>query len=813
MPCLLRFAVCCSFVMTLPAMVSAAEGDAPPPSFVNDIEPILTRYGCNQGACHGKGAGQNGFRLSLRGYAPELDHGWIVKEQAGRRVSLVVPEDSLVLRKALGQVPHGGGRVFAPGSQSHQILLKWLQAGAPEPAKNEAKITALSVVIGVSPVTVASESLTPTNDRMMKKGDELQLAVLASYSDGSARDVTWLTQFASNDAGLVEVDVSGKLKVLRCGETAIRAHYQGQVAVAVVTVPFERPSRVLSPADGGAGVRGNFVDEHVFAKLAALNIPASKLSSDEMFLRRVYLDTLGTLPTEEEVRAFVADARDDKRAKVIDELLQRPELVDLWTMLLADLFQNRKERDHDVRGTKGVRAFHQWLREQVGANRPWNELARAVLTSQGNTDEHPEIGYYVVAIGEFRQTEQSDVVASVAQAFLGTRIGCAKCHNHPLEKYTQDDYYHFAAFFSRVAFDRKNSQLGPTELMQATEHQQNRQRDLANLQKQLAEKEAASKPEKEEDQKKLEQQLADLRKQVEGVTKEIESIRMSPVMVQQPRTNQQLKPQPLDRAELEIAPGVDPRAALADWMTSGRNESFNGSIVNRVWQHFLGVGLVEPVDDLRASYPPTNPALWKALNADFVAHGFDLRHLMRTILNSHTYQLSSETLADNEADTKFYSHYYARRLPAELLLDAISQVTQIPDQFPGYPEGIRAQQLPDPALDSYFLRLFGRSDRVTACACERTGDVTISQLLHLQNGDTITRKLEAGDSRLAELLKSTADNSALIERLFLATLARKPTETEANAALSALATGDPRDTVFRDILWALLNSKEFAFNH
>ena len=803
---LFRFVLCMLFVATLPTLARADETTRP--SFVNDIEPILTRYGCNQGACHGKGAGQNGFRLSLRGYAPELDHGWIVKEQEGRRVSLVVPEDSLLLRKALGQVPHGGGRVFAPRSKAHQLLLEWLQAGAPEPAKDESQIQSVTITTG---------------NRVMKVGEELQLAVTASYSDGSSRDVTWLTQFASNDAGLVEVDVGGKVKVLRCGETAIRAHYQGQVAVVVVTAPFERKAPLtltLSPEDGGEGTgitasqrRSNFIDEHVSAKLAALNIPASRLSSDETFLRRVYLDTIGTLPTEDDVRVFVADSRGDKRAKVIDELLLRPEFVDLWTMLLADLFQNRKERDHDVRGTKGVRAFHQWLREQVAANRPWNELARTVLTSQGNTDEHPEIGYYVVTIGEFRQTQQSDVVASVAQAFLGTRIGCAKCHNHPLEKYTQDDYYHFAAFFSRVAFDRKNPQAGATELMQATEHQQNQQRHLANLQKQLAEKEAAPKPDKEEDQKKLEQQTADLLKQIEGVTKELESIRMSPVMVQQPRTNQQLKPQPLDRAEMSIAPGSDPRAALADWMTSGRNESFNGSIVNRVWQHFLGVGLVEPVDDIRASNPPTNPALWKALNADFVAHGFDLRHLMRTILNSRTYQLSSESLTDNEADTKFYSHYTARRLPAELLLDAISQVTAIPDQFPGYPEGIRAQQLPDPALDSYFLRLFGRSDRVTACACERTGDVTMSQLLHLQNGDTITRKLEAGESRLAELLKSTPDNPVLIERLFLTTLARLPTETETNAATIALASGDPRDTVFRDLLWALLNSKEFAFNH
>lgn len=770
------------------------------PSFVNDVEPVLTRYGCNQGACHGKGAGQNGFRLSLRGYAPELDHGWIVKELEGRRVSLVVPEDSLLLRKALGLVPHGGARVIKSGSTGHQVLLDWLKAGAPGPDKNEPRITGLSA---------AWKGETPA---VGKIGDERQLVVTATYSDGSTRDVTWLTQFASNDAGLADVDANGQLKIHRNGETAIRAHYQGQVAVIVVSVPFDRPAPDLTQ-NRNSSVPGNFIDEHVFAKLAALRIPASAPSSDATFVRRVFLDTIGTLPTEAEVQTFLSDNRPDKRARLIDDLLQRPEFVDLWTMLMADLFQNRKERDHDVRGVKGVRAFHQWLRTQVAVNRPWNELVRTVLTSSGNSDEHPELGYYVVTIGEFRQTQQSDVVASVAQAFLGTRIGCAKCHNHPLEKYTQDDYYHFAAFFSRVAFDRKSPQMGATELLQATEHQQNQQRHLENLRKQLAEKDASPVPENEDDARKREQQLTDLRKQIEGVVADIERVRMAPVMVQQPRTNEQLKAQPLDRSEPLIQPGSDPRVALVDWMTSGHNESFNGSIVNRIWKHFLGVGLVEPVDDLRASNPPTNTALWKALNEDFAAHGFDLKHLMRTILNSQTYQLSSETLAENEADTKFYSHYYARRLTAELLLDALSQVTAVPDQFLGYPDGIRAQQLPDPGLDSYFLRLFGRSDRVTACACERAGDVTMSQLLHFQNGDTISRKIEASNGSLAELLKATPDNAAAIDRLFLATLSRKPSQTEANAVLSQLNQNGAREEIFRDLFWALLNSKEFSFNH
>ena len=553
----------------------------------------------------------------------------------------------------------------------------------------------------------------------------------------------------------------------------------------------------------------------IFALLAACSTkePLSVQASDESFLRRVYLDTIGILPSEREVAAFLVDNRADKRARWIDDLLQRPEFVDLWTLFLADLFQNRKERDHDVRGVKGVRAFHQWLRTQVEANRPWNEIVRAVLTSSGNTDENPEIGYYVVTIGEFRQTQQSDVVASVAQAFLGTRIGCAKCHNHPLEKYTQDDYYHFAAFFSRVAFERRSPQAGATDLIQATEHQQNQQRHRDGLQKKLIEKQAAPVPDNADEAKKREEQLADLRKQIDGVNADIDRVRMSPVVVQQPRTNQSMKAQPLDRIEVAIDPGSDPRVALVDWMASGKNESFNGSIVNRVWKHYLGVGLVEPVDDLRASNPPTNPALWKALNSDFVEHGFDLRHLMRTILNSRSYQLSSETCPENEADTRFYSHYYARRLPAELLLDAISQVTGVPDQFSGYPEGIRAQQLPDPSLDTYFLRLFGRSDRVTACACERTGEVTMSQLLHLQNGDTISRKIEANGGFLAELLKAVNDDQQVVERLFLATLSRRPRQTERNLISSQLAQGGSREEVFRDLLWALLNSKEFSFNH
>lgn len=712
------------------------------PSFLNDVMPLFTRLGCNQGACHGKGAGQNGFRLSLRGYAPELDHLGITREYQGRRVNPAVPAQSLLLLKPLGIAPHEGGKLLSEGSRAYQVLLAWLQAGMPGPRAQDPQVVRLEV-------TPASGSFAV--------GAEAQLQVWADFSDGSRRDVTWLARFESNDAGVATVDPAGRLRVRREGETAVRASFLGQVAVALVTVPYARPVRAEVYAR-----RHNLIDEHVLAKLAALRIEPSEAASDTQFLRRVFLDTLGVLPTPAEVRAFLADPRPDRRARLIDSLLERPEFVDYWTLQLGDLFQNRKERDHDVRGTKGVRAFHEWLRRQVAANRPWDALARDVLTAQGATTDNPAVGYYVVTVGEQREAHKSEVVASVAQAFLGTRIGCAQCHNHPLERYTQDDYYHFAGFFSRLRLERQDPRKGPTTLHTAA-------RDAQQAQ--------------------------------------------APVGVTQPRTGVFLPPRPLDRSTLALPPGSDPRVALAAWITDPTNEAFSGALVNRLWRHFLGVGLVEPVDDLRTSNPPSNPALWQALRREFVTHGHDLKHLMRLILNARTYQLTSATRPGNETDTRFYSHYYARRLPAEVLLDALSQATGVPDVFPGYPVGVRAVQLPDPGLKSYFLSLFGRSERVTACACERSGEVTMPQLLHLQNGDSVVQKIRSPDGRLAALLRSGRPDAEVVDELFLATLARFPEPAERDAVQRLLASGDARDEVLRDLLWALLNSKEFCFNH
>ncbi len=707
--------------------------------------PLFTRLGCNSGSCHGKGVGQNGFRLSLRGYAPELDYEWLTREYNGRRVSAAVPEESLLLRKTTGLAPHEGGTLFAVGSRPHQVLLAWLRAVMPGPQKTDPEVRKLVVLPG---------------NRTLQPGQQQQLLVRAQYSDGQSRDVTWLSKFDSNDPGMAEVDAAGLVRIRRHGETAIRVSFQGLVGVVIFTAPFEQsvdPARLAQ--------RNNVIDQHVFKKLGVLGIEPSDLCGDAEFLRRSFLDTTGVLPTPTEARAFLADKRPDRRARLIDALLERPEFVDYWALQLGDLFQNRKERDHDVRGTKGVRSFHLWLRNQVAANRPWDELARDVLTATGKTSDNPAVGYFIVTVGENTEAQRSEVVASVAQAFLGTRIGCAKCHNHPLEKYTQDDYYHFAGFFSRIRLERHESKSGKPTVLHICG----------------------------QDPKETEAK--------------------SPVGVVQPRTGQFLKAQPLDRSPTSIAPGEDPRVKLAAWMTDPSNEYFSGAMVNRLWRHFLGVGLVEPVDDLRASNPPTNPELWAALNREFVAHRFDLRHLMRLILNSRTYQLSSATRPGNKNDAQFYSHYYARRLPAEVLLDALSQSTGVPDQFPGYPVGLRAGQLPDPGLSSYFLSLFGRSERVTACACERNGDVTMPQLLHLQNGASVVQKIHSGDGRLARLLKANKPDAEISEELFLAALSRPPSQKERAAVEQSFADGGSKDEVFRDVFWALLNSKEFSFNH
>lgn len=766
------------------------------PSFRHDVLPVLTRFGCNQGSCHGKLAGQNGFKLSLRGYAPEWDHGWLTREFFGRRISSAAPEQSLLVKKPNGREPHGGGRLFEPGSRAEQTLLAWIGTGTPNLVAEEPAVTKIEVLPG---------------DRTLAAGDTQQLAVYATYADGRVRDVTWLAQFYSNDASVVEVSPAGLVKCLRAGETVVRVHFQGEVVVAQLSIPFAEPVPAEQLAE-----RRNVVDQHVFNKLAALRIPPSAAADDATFLRRVYLDTIGTLPTVIETEKFLSDASPNKRAQLIDELLNRPEWIDFWTLQLADQLQNRKERDHDVRGTKGVRSFQAWLRTQLAANRSWDKIAADVLTAQGSVGEHPELGYFIVTLGEQRKVEESDVVSSVAQSFLGTRIGCAKCHNHPLERYTQDDYYRFAAFFARVQLKRKNPAEGMTQLVIGSEDEEREQKNLDDRQKKVDEARKNLEGKEGKDLEKAQQELDRKQKEFNDQQQKLAENRRNP-KVRQPRTGQMVPPLPLDRSEVNTADGEDPRSSLVRWMHQPNNDAFAGNMVNRLWKHFFSIGLVEPVDDLRASNPPSNRELWNALVREFVEHKYDLKHLQRLFLNSRAYQLSSSTTAANEQDNRHYSHYYARRLPAEVLLDALSQVTNVPDQFQGYPVGLRAIQIPDPGVSSSFLAMFGRSDRVTACACERSGEVTLPQLLHLQCGDGLLQKLNQPESRLKQLLAEKTDNEPLARSIFLAALARQPKPAELQAVQAALdgtkLEDGSREEAIKDLFWAVLNTKEFAFNH
>jgi hypothetical protein len=761
------------------AEASPAASEAP--SFINDIEPLLTRYGCNSGGCHGKLAGQNGFRLSLRGYAPEQDFTYLVREEHLRRVNVADPESSLLLLKPTGKLPHAGGKVLEANSPAYATLLRWVQAGAPGPQADEKRIARLEV----QPRAV---SLVP--------GQQQPLTVKAFYTDGSERDVTWLAKFHSNDAGIASVSAEGNVTALRHGEVSAVVAFDGLVDTTVLTIPYP-----LETNPQWYAARNNVIDEHVMNKLAALKLEPSDPCDDATFLRRAMLDCIGTLPTSDEVRAFLADPRSDKRARLVESLLERPEFVDYWTLQLGDLLQNRKERDHDVRGVKGVRSLHAWLRTQVAANRPWSEIARDVLTARGTTRENPAVGYFVVTVGE-RQAHESEVGDSVAQAFLGTRIGCAKCHNHPLEKYTQDDYYHFIAFFSRVVLERKEPKDGPTTLKLGTQHSLNLAREIERLEKETQKVRAEN-----GDPKKIEENEKRIAQLQEEIAKHLAEM----PRVSQPRTGKPIPPQPLDRRDLGIEGNGDPREKLVQWMVDPSNELFAGAMVNRLWRHFFAAGLVEPVDDLRATNPPSNRDLWQAMSREFVGSNYNLKHMMRLILTSRTYQLSAETKPSNVTDTRFYSHYYARRLPAEVMLDALSQATQSWENFQGYPQGVRAIQLPGPQIDSYFLTTFGRSDRVTACACERNGDVTLSQLLHLQNSESVQNKVASGDGRLQKLLSESTDDDRLIEELYLNTFSRLPRDDERQAVKGAFQGAD-RQEVATDLFWALLNAKEFAFN-
>jgi Protein of unknown function (DUF1549)/Protein of unknown function (DUF1553) len=701
-------------------------------SFANDVIPTLARLGCSQGSCHGAQQGKGGFKLSLRGYAPDLDYLAITRQEAGRRITPAEPERSLLLRKPLGEIPHGGGRRLAKGAPDYHVLLGWLRAGAPPPDASEAHLTRLEVLPG---------------DRLMAPREQQHLLLRATFSDGHSADVTPRALFKSNDDATATVTDDGLVTAAMPGETAIMARYMDQVVVCRVTIPY--PFRVPETRP-----RVNVVDDCVFRHLQRLRLEPSPLCSDSDFLRRAYLDAIGTLPTAAEARAFLDDRAPDKRANLVGTLLQRPEFAELWALKLADLLLLRKE----YMTRKNTLALQQWLADQLRRPHPnWARLVTQLLTASGSLDEHPETLFYVsrqqMRPGEKFWIRSPELTAEItAQVFLGARIHCARCHNHPSERYTQDDYYRFVAMFAQVTGEGDG----------------------------------------------------DLPRKV---------VATSDYEVRQPRTGEVMPPAPLDRSPFPLAKGEDRRVKLAAWLTRPQNEAFAANIVNRLWARCFGSGIVEPVDDLRSTNPPKDEPLLRALARDLVEHDYDLKHVLATIMNSRTYQASAEAQPANKLDTQFFSHYTPRRLQAEELLDAVAQVTGVPERFNGYALGTRAVEITDSEIPSLWLDLFGRPPRVMPCDCERTTTASVSQALALLNGEELQAKIQSPDGVLPGLLQSGRTDDVLVEELFLAAFARRPTAAERQAAATAITHSPSRAEGFQDLLWALLNSKEFMFNH
>lgn len=710
------------------------------PSFRNTIQPILTRYGCAMGACHGAAAGQGGFRLSLRGFDDEGDWLSITRSANGRRVTLEDPARSLLLLKAVKAVPHKGDRRFEVNSPEYKAIVDWIAAGAPGPQADDPRIVALKVS---HPHLVT------------QAGRTVPLKVTATFSDGREEDVTRWAKYNATHAGVATVDDFGVVKTTGTGEGTVSAWYLSQLAVATVTVPQPGPR---DEAAFAAFRPRNFIDEHVRTKLRELNIPPSGRATDAEFLRRAFLDTIGVLPTPEETRAHLADTAADKRDRLIEALLQRSEFVDYWSHRWSDLLL--------VNGDKlmpqAMWAYYHWIRRHVAANTPWDDLVRDLLTATGSTLENGAGNFFIL------NDEPTKCAETVSVAFLGTSIGCAKCHNHPMEKWTYDQYYAFANLFARVR--TKNGAQAEERVL------------FSDTQGELV----------------------------------------------APLTGKPQPPRPLDAATpVAMTATADRRAVLADWLTSKDNRLFQRAIVNRVWANFFGFGLVEAVDDLRVTNPASNEPLFAAACEHLVQQQFDLKALMRTILQSEAYQRSSLTVPENASDTRYGSHYVPRRLKAEVLLDTVSQVTAAPTTFKidrrnanrgtadSYPMGFRALQLPDSNIASYFLKSFGRADRVATCECERTNEPSMAQALHLANGDTLNQKLAQKNNRLDALLASKASDAQLVEEAYRLTLTRAPTEREQAKAAELLASARPEDrrATLEDLFWSLMSSKEFLFNH
>lgn len=764
--------------------------------WVNDVMPVLAKAGCNSTACHGSPVGKGGFKLSLFGYEPEADFQALAKDAEGKRINLKQPEQSLVLQKAAGGTPHAGGVRFKTGSREYQTFLTWLKAGAPGIGEFEARVRSVEVL--------------PANPLLPSPTATQRLAVVATMTDGTRRDVTDKALFSSNDDAIADVNGDGKVQAKRAGETAVMVRYLGQVAVSRVAVlpPWKLDGTPKPPAPA------NYIDEKVQAKLQSLRLVPSEASGDEEFVRRLSLDVRGIIPTPDEVREFLADRSADKRAKLIDRWLDSEEWVDLWTMKWNDTLRNTPRQNRT-----GAGEYATWIREQIKQNVPYDLFARALVTAEGkNTNQkldinnlppqlqrqlerrrnaaqfierlnaqegNPAANYFVVT------RDPLDVTSATSQIFMGVRIECARCHNHPFEKWTQNDYYGLAAFFTGIRAQGNGNQAPVVVLMN----------------------DRAPGP-------------------------------------RHPRTNEVVEPKTLDDGEAKIDNGDDKRDVLAQWMTSPKNPWFAKALVNRVWGYYFGKGIVDPVDDFRVTNPASNPELLDALAKDFADHQFDVKRIHRAILNSRTYQASSKPNQWNRQDTTNFARYYPKRMMAEQIYDSISQATSVFLNTPAgrfirpgrlnprrraladavaarrgaLPNGNVARVMQIPAVVPgqggrgaggavQFLNTFGKPRREAVCECERSSDGNIGQALALLNGDEVNNKIRHPLGRLQELLDSGKPDAAVLEELYLAVLSRRPNNTELDEAASLVRSAKTKQEGLEDVMWGLLNSREFLFVH
>lgn len=760
-------------ILKLPVIVTSSK--VPPPTrFVTDVLPVFTKIGCNSGACHGAAAGKSGFRLSLRGFDPALDFEQLTKDKSGARIDTAHPEESLLLKKATGLVEHGGGPRFRAGSEPYNLVLRWLQEGAAGPD---------------AAVQLTDIEVRPAERVIPKPGLQQQLQVTARYSDSSSRDVTRWARFASQDSAIVSVDDdTALLKAEQGGDGTVMVSYSGFVKVARALVPVQD----RSPVDYARLPRANFIDDRVIARLAQLRIEPSASATDAEFLRRAHLDLIGTLPTPAEVTAFLEECDEERtpplaaervtlaaderttrrsgpdassrplilssspplilssppqlgaaRARLIDSLLARPEFIDYRALKLADLFRVNSL----YTSQEGADAFYRWIRGRVRENVGYDKLVREVLSARGS-------GYHVGPANYFLISRTPEELAeTTSQSFLGVRLNCSKCHNHPFERWQQKDYYSLAAFFAKVG--RKGGpEFGESQVIVKQDGQ-----------------------------------------------------------VKHPKSGDVLAPKFLGDREPAIGEEQDRRVVLADWLTSKDNLLFARVAVNRLWADLFGRGIVDPVDDFRVSNPPSNDALLEALAHRFIELNFDVRAMLREIANSRTYQLSSEMRPSNERDTRHFARAYPKRLPAEVLADALDDATGKPSRYGQMPAGTRALQLPDSRIGSYVLEIFGRPKREIVCACERDPQPNLSQMLNLVNSSELNGRIAAGDGRIAKAIGEGLTDEQIVNHLYLATLCRPPGAEELRIAADQVSKVGGRKQALEDVLWALINTQEFLFNH